>query len=265
MNRKVWIIAALLVLGAATAAYVVLKRSAEPPAVAEDVAPPPPVAPAPPAPPPLPPTTPTIQHPVAIEPVTEALPELSQSDAPMLKALEKALGKKWLALIVPDDLIAHVVATVDNLPRQRLPAAIVPIKRTSGSFIVSGKDDSLTIDAQNAARYTLYVTLIQSVDAEKLVAVYRYFYPLFQRAYDALGYPNAYFNDRLVEALDDLLATPELNEPIRLMQPKILYTFADPELEARSAGQKIMLRIGHNNALLIKAKVRELRKLVAHA
>jgi hypothetical protein len=128
---------------------------------------------------------------------------------------------------------------------------------------VVGSAETLAIDAKNPERYASYVQLIKSVDTPKLVAVYRQFYPVFQRAYVELGYPNAYFNDRLVEALDDLLAAPEPEEPIRLAQPKVLYEFADPALESRSAGQKIMIRMGRDNAVSIKAKLREIRQSVA--
>ncbi len=40
--------------------------------------------------------------------------------------------------------------------------------------------------------------------------------------------------------------------------------FADPELEARSAGQKILLRTGAANATAIKAKLREIRQEITH-
>ena len=50
-----------------------------------------------------------------------------------------------------------------------------------------------------------------AIDARKLVAVYSRFYPLFQRAYRELGYPNKYFNDRLIEAIDDLLAAAKVS------------------------------------------------------
>jgi len=60
-------------------------------------------------------------------------------------------------------------------------------------------------------------------------------------------------------AIDDLLAAPEVKAPLRLIQPKVMYEYADPELEARSAGQKIMMRIGHANAALIKQKLRAIR------
>ena len=63
-------------------------------------------------------------------------------------------------------------------------------------------------------------------------------------------------------AIDDLLATPEPETPVRLLQPKILHEYADPDLEARSAGQKILMRVGRDNARTIKSKLKEIRQLV---
>ena len=107
--------------------------------------------------------------------------------------------------------------------------------------------------------YTPYVRIAQAIDAKKLVAVYSRFYALFQEAYRQLGYPTGYFNDRLITCIDDLLAAPELDGPIKLAQPKVLYEYADPDLEALSAGQKIMIRMGLDNERKIKAKLREVR------
>jgi hypothetical protein len=103
------------------------------------------------------------------------------------------------------------------------------------------------------------------VPARAAVEIYAQAYPLFQQAYEQLGYPGKYFNDRLVEAIDDLLAAPEVDAPLKLMQPKVLYEFADPDLETRSAGQKILIRMGKDNALKVKAKLREVRQELAAA
>jgi hypothetical protein len=92
---------------------------------------------------------------------------------------------------------------------------------------------------------------MEAVEAKKLVAAYVYFYPLFQNAYRELGYPTGYFNDRLVEAIDNLLAAPDVPAP-KLVQPKVLYQFADSGLEARSAGQKIMMRKGKRERRTVK-------------
>ena len=47
------------------------------------------------------------------------------------------------------------------------------------------------------------------------------------------------------------------------MQPKVLYRYADDGIEALSAGRKIMIRIGSDNAERLKTKLREIRQLVA--
>ena len=79
---------------------------------------------------------------------------------------------------------------------------------------------------------------MKNADAAQVASVYKHFYPLFQQAYVDLGYPDGYFNDRLVEVIDHLLATPEVAGPIKLTQPGVFYQYADPSIEERSAGQK---------------------------
>ena len=56
-----------------------------------------------------------------------------------------------------------------------------------------------------------------------------------------------------------MLAAPEVQGPVKLTRPKVFYQFADPELEALPAGQKILIRIGAGNATKVKAKLREIR------
>ena len=267
MEGKHWAIAALIVAISVLAGYFfLLPTGEEPPPPTVAIAPLPPTkpaAPAPAVPTPATPEAPAILHPIEAAPSEEPLPELGKSDAPFRKALGEVLGKKGLALVLAEELIYHIVVTVDNLPRKHLAADVVPLKRAEGKFIIEGKDETLVIGAGNAARYSAYATAITAVDSAKLVAVYRRFYPLFERAYHEIGYPQAHFNDRLVVAIDDLLAAPDFEAPVRLVQPKILYEYADPDLEGRSAGQKIMMRIGRDNATLLKGKLREIRQGVA--
>ena len=130
-------------------------------------------------------------------------------------------------------------------------------------MIVASTRDGKVIAPENSARYAPYMRLMEAVDAKKAAAVYVRFYPLFQEAYRDLGYPKGYFNDRLIVVIDHLLATPEVHGQIRLEQPKVLYEFADPLLKATSSGQQILLRIGHENSVKVKAKLRELRREIA--
>jgi hypothetical protein len=53
---------------------------------------------------------------------------------------------------------------------------------------------------------------------------------------------------------------PELAAPVKLLRPGVLYEFADPDLETRSAGEKILLRMGPENAARVKPKLWEIRR-----
>lgn len=189
------------------------------------------------------------------------LPTLDNSDPMMRESVTALVGKKAFdEMVYPSALIRRIVATVDNLPRQTAPRRVMPIEPVPGTFTVLDATGEAAIGAANSARYAPYVRVFESVDARSLVKRYVDSYPLFQRAYAELGFPNAHFNDRLVAAIDDMLAAPELSGPVKLVRPKVQYQFADPELESRSAGQKIMLRMGAENAVRVKAKLREIRR-----
>jgi Protein of unknown function (DUF3014) len=179
----------------------------------------------------------------------------------MQNTLADLFGPASLGKVFYEDAIIHrFVATVDNLPRKTVPPRNLPVKPIAGPLATSAKDDNVSISADNASRYALYVQMAEAIDAKNLVSAYVHFYPLIQQDYRDLGYPKGYFNDRLIEAIDDLLAAPESKDPLQVVQPKVLYQYADPELEARSAGQKIMIRMGNENAAKVKAKLQEIRR-----
>ncbi|HET7197242.1 MAG TPA: DUF3014 domain-containing protein [Burkholderiales bacterium] len=221
----------------------------------------PPEAPAPLAAKPPPPPEPAIRHPLdtAAQPPAPSLPTLDNSDSMMRDSVAGLIGRKaFNDAVIPAQLVRRIVATVDNLPRPTAPRRMMPLQPVRGGFVATA--GAAAIDKANFARYTPYVRVFDSLDAHALVRRYVRAYPLFQRAYEELGYPGKYFNDRLLEAIDDMLAAPEPDGPIALVQPKVLYQFADPDLEGRSAGQKILLRMGRDNALRVKAKLREIRR-----
>ena len=213
---------------------------------------------------------PPIRHPIPPPepepqaPPPEPLPPLDESDPALRDAVQEALGEEGEAKLgLASGIVRRLVVTIDNLPRKKLAPKVRPVGPVAGSFVVQGNDQSLVLSTENYARYTPIVTLIEGLPAAQLEALYRKYYPLFQEAYEELGYPDAYFNDRMVDVIDHLLATPEVTGPIRLVQPNVFYEFADPELEALSAGQKLMLRIGPENAAVVRTKLRELRNAIA--
>lgn len=247
----IWTLLFVLLLGAAAGGYYYLLQD---PGL--EPQPPTPLATPQPAPPDMAqPEAPAVRYPVPVaeeDTARPALPTLENSDAMMRESVTELMGRKaFEALVYPSEIIRRVVATVDNLPRETAPTRVMPLTPVPGRF---------TLGPENAARYAPYVRVLESLDTRVLVQRYIDSYPLFQRAYAELGYPKRNFNDRLVEAIDDLLAAPELSGPVALVQPKVLYQFADADLEGRSAGQKIMMRMGPDNARRVKAKLREIRR-----
>ncbi|MDP1717779.1 MAG: DUF3014 domain-containing protein [Burkholderiales bacterium] len=251
MSKAIWWSIIIVGLGmCALIIYYALPKTQPEPTVRQ-----PPATAQPPA-----PAEPQIRFPLAQRPPEPPLPALDVSDSTMRNALDELVSDKSLIeLLLPQDFVRRIVVTVDNLPRQKLALRLIPLKLPGGKFLVSGKDNNQAMAPDNAARYALYVKLAEVIDAKKLVARFVHYYPLFQQAYQDLGYPKGYFNDRLVEVIDHLLATPDLGAPPGLVRPKVFYLFADPALEALSAGQKILMRIGNDNAARIKAKLSELR------
>lgn len=208
--------------------------------------------------------TPMAEAPAPDAPVPTALPSLAESDPAFRGALVERYGstplERWLA---PSALIQRMTVTIDSLD-QPTPVTLRarPLAHVPGLFVVFGEGDSLTTNDDNARRYTPYVELLQSVDAGRLAELYFGFYPLFQAAYEELGYPGRHFNDRLVDIIDHLLETPELPQPVALVRPRVLYQYADPDTEARSWGQKLLIRMGLPHLRAVKAELRALRAAI---
>lgn len=273
MNRtlRLWSMLAILVAVAA-GAYWYLTRSTE--------SVPPPTEPAP---SPEVPSPESVRHPIEevaqdsayAEAAAGELPPLDASDAAVERAVNDLLAEgATLDLVGTGDTIRKFVATVDNLPRERASARLWPVPPTPGRFTVREDGDRTYLSPDNFQRYAPFVELATSVDSAMLVALYVRFYPLLQRAYEDLGFPRAYFNDRLIDVLDHLLSTPDPGDTIELVlppqdpsvaveRPWVLYRYADPALQSLSAGQKILIRMGSENAQRIKARLGELRKKLA--
>lgn len=230
------------------------------------------------------PAPPPVQRPVAAAPAPSAsaeyalppqaaLPPLAAGEIP--GAVRDLLGSSS-ALVLTDDLVHRLAATVDNLGRERAPAGLWPVAPTGGRFTVEQAGDTTVIAAANAARYAPFVQLAEHVDAGSAARLYWRMYPLLQAAYRELGFPHGSFNDRLVRVIDLLLATPQPSQPIAVTllevkgpvastRPWVRYEFADPGLQSLAAGQKILLRVGPDNERRLKSKLRELRSALTNA
>jgi hypothetical protein len=211
-------------------------------------------------------------------PVEEVpLPQLMDSDPVVLEELGGLIGESAVIhYLVSDNVISRIVATVDTMGSRQIPGVVQVVQGPESPFeanvdyepetvIRNQEGDPMpqfVIDPINYKRYTPYVELLEAVDSARLVETYRRHYPLFQQAYRQMGYANGEFNERLIAVIDELLATPAVNEPINLVKPEAFFLFTDPGLESRSAGQKILLRMGSENATRVRLKLMEIREVL---
>jgi hypothetical protein len=210
---------------------------------------------------------------------TSPLPNRENADSFIAKALTDLLGvsavKDQLQL---NDFVHHCVATTDNLGRSQAPSIMWPVNTTPDRFasmITESKNGTRkeVILVDNDRRYAPFINMIDGINMSKVANLYFHLYPLFQQQYEELGYPQKYFNDRLVEVLDLLISTPDPVRPLEVhlvdvegnvksTQPWVRYEFTDPALQSLSSGQKILLRIGKENGDILRHKLIEFRKLV---
>jgi len=211
-----------------------------------------------------------IEHPISeaqtgpAPATTSPLPPLDSSDGAVTSALASIPGADGLAgLLLSRGLIPHIVATVDALPRHSIGASILPLRTPKGIFAVDTSSGKPMLDSRNFARYDPYLKIAEAVDPRTLVTWYVHWYPLFQQAYRELGYPQGYFNDRLIAAIDDMLAAPNAQPPIALSATTDgHYVFSDPTWESLSVGQKLMIRIGPEHERTLKARLSSIRALL---
>jgi hypothetical protein len=210
---------------------------------------------------PLTPPEPAVRY-----PLEEAPPP-----ADFAAALRDLLGARAVSrFIETTDFPRRFVATVDNLGREQAPQQLWPVKATPGRFSTQQHGETVVLADANAARYHPFVQLAEQVDPGKAIELYRSIYPQLQAAYEQQGFKDRYFNDRMVEVIDQLLATPEPDGPVPLRQiaiqgpmgdprPWVRWEYADPRLQSLSAGQKAMLRTGLQNEQRLKRVLQQWR------
>lgn len=186
------------------------------------------------------------------------------SDPPLARALAVFGDRGTLSNFFNlQDIARRFVITVDNLPRRIVPTQHSALRRIPGQFEVVPAGDGFELAAGNEFRYRAFLGFAEALDPGTIADLYVRFYPLLQYEYEQMGFPEGHLNDRVIAAIDDMLAAPTPAGPIRLVQPRVLYRYADPALESLSAGQKVMVRIGPDNAQRLRVILKRLRAVLA--
>lgn len=227
-----------------------------------------------------------------VETVENPLPSLNESDDWLkLKLPEITWRKELLTLIVDEDMIRRFVVFTDNFSQgivayEHSPFVLPKVKFTPETDSVSfqklfqhadssqdpshnssegsalGKQNVWQWDKTSSKRFSLYIDLLRSMDSECLVQWYAEIKPLIDEAYQELGYEDD-FTNTLQDAITRVLDMELPKSSMALIQPSVMYKFANPKLEALPDTDKLLLRLGKDNLLVIKSVLLELHEKLA--
>ncbi len=203
-------------------------------------------------------------------PPKEPLPTLDESDAWLkIKLPELTWRKELLALIIDDDMIRRFVVFTDNFSQgtvayEHSPFVLPSIKFTpqKGDTTQADTQKVLQWNEESSKRFSLYIDLLRSMDSDSLVQWYLEVKPLIDEAYSELGYDDD-FTNTLQSAITRVLDMELPKSSMELVQPSVMYKFANPQLEALPDSDKLLLRLGKDNLLVIKSILLELHEKLA--
>lgn len=207
-----------------------------------------------------------IEQPI-VEPES-LLPTLDESDAWLEEKLPTITWRKeLLKLVIDDDMIRRFVVFTDNFSQGILAYEHSPLIKPTTSFfareINENGDVIIKWDETSSRRFSLYVDLLRSVDSETLVSWYFELKPLVDEAYQELGYPEENFTDILQDAITKVLDMEIPKERIELIRPSVMYQFKNEDIERLDDAEKLMLRLGKENLLVIKSVLLEISEKIA--
>jgi len=212
-----------------------------------------------------------IPEPIAPEPVEEVpLPVLDESDVWVQENLSSLTWRKeLLKLVINDDMIRRFVVFTDNFAQGGLAYEhspfTAPVTTFSALEVPAEEEQEATLlwDDSSTRRFSLYVDLLRSVDSDTLVDWYLEAKPLIDQAYAELGYPDSNFTETLQSAITRVLDMEIPKEPIELVRPSVMYQYKKEELESLDDADKLLLRLGRENLLVIKSVLLEINEKLA--
>ncbi len=183
---------------------------------------------------------------------------LEESD-PLIRSRAKDLSlhpvfNKWLKT---KEIIRKFVASVDNIAHGHSPRAHIDFFGLDEKLRVISENGKTLIDPRSYSRYDVVADVFSSLNTEGCVRFYWQMKPVIQEAYRELGYPEKDFHETLLQAIQELLKVPLVEEKIAVEADVTTYTYENPRLENLSDAQKHLLRMGPSNVEIIKGKLEE--------
>jgi hypothetical protein len=150
-------------------------------------------------------------------------------------------------------------ALLDGISRGSLLRKILPANPPAAPFGVELEGGVAYMSSASYKRYDVYADSIASLDVALIAQAFHRLRGVYETAYEGIGLDPGDFDNAVIRALNIVLSTPVINEPVALERKSVMYRYADPELEKLPPVQKQLLRTGPENILRIKKVARSLR------
>jgi len=183
---------------------------------------------------------------------TARLPQLDRSDTDVISHLLEASDGGFQSWLIQEHLIRKFVRAVNALEEGKLVSQYRPFAAPDSTFSALKSGESWQIQPENYQRYTPYLQSLEQVGPAGLAQLYQHYFPLLQQAYEELGVDKGDFKDVTLRALTRISKTPIPPADAPLARPSVTYKFATPELEQRSAVEKLLFRLGPDNSARLK-------------
>jgi hypothetical protein len=115
------------------------------------------------------------------------------------------------------------------------------------------------MDPAGFARYDGLTNTLSSLDVNTTITLFREYQSTIEQAWQALGYTDNSVEPALLEALELIMLTPDIQVDARLLKDEANWIYEDESLEKLPALQKQIMRMGPENAERLKALARDLR------
>ena len=201
--------------------------------------------------------------PAPTEPIEEPLPRLEESDDAVRDALgDIPLGTAGQQFLMPGNIIERSASLIYLMAQGDVPYKLLPVSRPKATFPISDDGTQVITDPAGFERYDALTQWLESLELKPLLSSLEWFIPLFREAWSYYGEDPAAFDMAVVMTLDLVIATPEVDlSEARLIRKEAVWIFEDPAIEELAPIQKQVLRMGPENAKILKAKAAEARGL----
>jgi len=176
------------------------------------------------------------------------LPPLNDSDS-WLRERFSDIALPWLA---ETELVRTAATVLENASRGQLPRKFLGFLAPIGKFSANVSAGGLRVNPDSYLRYNEFVATLESLPPDRAAEMFRLIEPLLAEAVRELGQTRQSPRELAYTALGVALATPRIDSTIHLEQSKVMYTYADENLENLAPLQKQLLRMGPDNLRIVR-------------